>query len=159
MEARKLIHNGKELLIAHGSLHQIGDQKPYFSLTGEIWKANAQGRPYGRDCEACGMLHSEILAAFPDMADLAALHLADEDGLPMYHIENGWYWNGGTKYQEYNRKFLANLLRITEEDADELHRTALTKADFAEQVDAMRPRWKAEALAAIEKYSLRKEPT
>jgi hypothetical protein len=154
MKTTKLISGGKELLIVTGILRKIGNQKPYFSLTGEIWKADLNGSAYGRDCEACGTLHDEILKAFPGMKDLCDLHLSDNDGVPMYAVENGWYWNGGTKWQEYKRETLASYLRISEDEADQLHAEATTKEIFTEKVEAMEDRWAREAKAAIEKYGL-----
>lgn len=76
-------------LTANIELHAIGEQAPYFSLTGEVQI------PRRRDCEACGCIHEDILAAWPDLADVAALHLSDVDGVPMHAEANGWYWLAG----------------------------------------------------------------
>lgn len=79
--------------------HSLGDQAPYFSVTGELWDSEGwyrRGGPDGR-LRACGMLHDDILRAFPQLAPLVALHLADATtGEPMYAYENGWYhYSGG----------------------------------------------------------------
>ena len=153
----KAIAGGKKLLYAKGQLTKIGEQAPYFSITGEIWHRKASG---GKDLRyrgafAGGCLHEEILKAWPDLSDLVALHLSDIDGAPMHSVENGWYWNGGTKWQEYKRETLADHLRISPEEADRVHLTYTTKEAFAEYVEQQRPRWKAEAETAIAKYGLK----
>lgn len=69
-----------------GGLHYIkGNRRPYFSLT-----LSAE------DCGGC--MHDEIMKRFPELAPLAALHLSDDRGVPMYAEENGWYWFAGACY-------------------------------------------------------------
>jgi len=59
----------KNYIEATAILHKIGNQKPYFSLTGRVVEN-------GRE-SVSGAIHKEILAAFPQLADIAALHLSD----------------------------------------------------------------------------------
>ncbi|MDT8900613.1 hypothetical protein [Anaeroselena agilis] len=152
----KKVPGRKEYVYAEGRLTKIGDQTPYFSITGEVYPTKADGtRDRRRSMIACGCIHETILKAWPDLADLVALHLSDIDGQPMHAIENGWYWNGGTKWQAYKRETLAAHLRVSEEEADRVHETCTTKEQFAAYVEAQRPRWKAEAEAAIAKYDLK----
>jgi hypothetical protein len=77
---------GQRYYKAFGGLHYLkGNSKPYFSLTYE------EGITGARDCEQCGAAHEEILKHWPELADLAALHLSDIDGVPMHAVGNGWY--------------------------------------------------------------------
>jgi len=64
-----------------------GNSRPYFSVTGSIDSL--------RGVEiAGGCLHDEILQWFPELADVVALHLADDRGKPMHAAENARYWMG-----------------------------------------------------------------
>jgi hypothetical protein len=140
-------------------LHKIGNQKPYFSLTGRVVEN-------GRE-SVSGAIHKEILEAFPQLEDAAAMHLSDMDGKPMHSFENGKYWAGFTKWEDGNSKHLASLWRISENrarglthdalmaqlwqdgDSDTLPETLLK--DFH---DRQLRRWKQEADNVIKKYTL-----
>jgi hypothetical protein len=144
---------------AKAVLHRIGNQKPYFSLTGRVVKD-------GREVTS-GAIHEEILEAFPEIEDIAKLHLSDIEGKPMHSFENGKYWAGFTRWEEANSKHLASLWRISENrarglmhdalmaqlwqdgDSDTLPETLLK--DFH---DRQLPRWKQEADNVIKKYNL-----
>jgi hypothetical protein len=149
----------KNYIEANAILHKIGNQKPYFSLTGRIVEG---GRESGG-----GAIHDEILKAFPQLADIAALHLSDIDGKPMHSFENGRYWAGFTKWEEANSKHLSNLWRISQDDAAGLLHDALMaklwqdgdgdtlpETLLKEFHDNQIPRWKQEADAAIKKHKL-----
>lgn len=154
--------NPKNYIEATAILHKIGNQKPYFSLTGCVVEN-------GRESYS-GAIHDEILKAFPQLADIAALHLSDIDGKPMHSFENGKYWAGFTKYQDANSKHLADLWRISQDDAAGLLYDALNDKSHEIEVetgeivleetllkefhDRQIPRWKQEADAAIKKHSL-----
>jgi hypothetical protein len=144
---------------ANAILHKIGNQKPYFSLTGRVVEN-------GRE-SVSGAIHDEILKAFPQLADIAALHLSDIDGVPMHSFENGKYWAGFTKWEEANSKHLSNLWRISQDDAAELlHDSLMAKlwqdgdGDTVPETllkefhDRQLPRWKQEADNVIKKYTL-----
>lgn len=138
-----------EYLIADAKLDHIqGNAHPYFSLTGEIWESE---RHYVRRTHhetgllTMGAIADEIVAAFAgdpladEIAHIAAMHLADDDGAPMYADENGWYW------YTRDRETAARHLRVPlEELPDDLARGA-----FTEYVDAQRPRWKEDAARAL----------
>ena len=94
---------------ANAILHKIGDQKPYFSLTGRIV---INGRT-----DISGAIHEEILKYFPQLEDFASIHLSDIDGKPLHSLENGKYWAGFTKWNESNNKNLSKLWRISEKSA------------------------------------------
>ena len=140
-------------------LHKIGNQKPYFSLTGRVVEN-------GRE-SICGAIHKEILEAFPELEDAAALHLSDIDGKPMHSFENGKYWAGFTKWEEANSKNLSNLWRISENRARGLTHDALMaqlwqdgdsdtlpETLFKDFHDRQLPRWKQEADNVIKKYAI-----
>ena len=150
MKLQKLINGSKELLEVDVTLVDLkGNPAPYFSVTGTVYKANRRGERDARfrNCLTCGCIHATILEAFPGLSDVVALHLADINGLPHYAVENGWYW-----VRERNVGNLAGLLRISQEKAEEL--MSISKEEFVEFVRSQKPRWKSEALAAIEKYNL-----
>jgi len=143
-------------------LHKIGNQKPYFSLTGRVVEK-------GRESYS-GAIHEEILKAFPQLADIAALHLSDIDGKPLHSFENGRYWAGFTKWQEANSRNLSDLWRISQDEAAGLLYDALNAQSQNIEVetgdiilegtllkefhDRQLPRWKEEADAAIKKHKL-----
>jgi hypothetical protein len=140
-------------------LHKIGNQKPYFSLTGRVVEN-------GRE-SVSGAIHKEILEAFPQLEDIAALHLSDIDGKPMHSFENGKYWAGFTKWEEANSKHLASLWRISENRARGLTHDALMaqlwqdgdgdtlpETLFKDFHDRQLRRWKQEADNVIKKYTL-----
>jgi len=147
---------------ANAILHKIGNQKPYFSLTGRVVEN-------GRE-SVSGAIHKEILAAFPELDDLAALHLSDMDGKPLHSFENGKYWAGFTKWEHGNPKNLSSLWRISEKSAERLQYDALNEqaqeieVDTGEIVleetllkefhDRQLRRWKQEADNVIKKYTL-----
>jgi len=162
-------------------LHQIGQQKPYFSITGELWRANSAGQRDARfnDCQACGCLHDDILKASPGLADLVAMHLSDVDGIPAYAESNGWFWLAGylsypnRQYAEYHGaseysartsaeclRIFADHCRITLEEAKRIAKLCdgkdndLVRQRWAKQCEAMKPRWAKEAAAMIAKYGL-----
>ena len=149
-------------------LSKIGNQLPLFSIT-------AEERTDLR-LTAWGCMHKEILEAYPDIADLVALHLSDINGVPMHAVENGWYWLASSmglptvEYKHADQKeafdFFCNHCRISAIEADTIrarmrelyeltdtHETA--KCEWVEICESMKPRWKEEADAAIEKYQLK----
>lgn len=146
-------------------LHKIGNQLPYFSLTGRVVRNGQE--------EISGACHDEILAAFPQLADIAALHLSDMNGLPMHSFENAKYWAGFTQWENGNVENLAALWRIGKTRAQELMYDALVdkcneiKEDTGEDIlpetllkefhDRQIARWKQEAENVIKKYSFQVE--
>lgn len=158
-------HGNQITMHINGGLSYIkGNSAPYFSIT-------ADGYENGRESFG-GCCHETILQHRPDYADLVALHLSDIDGAPMYALENGFYHLGGTHWQSANYKVAADHFRITEDEARKLvadlfgdsysqtggflskGAASEAKARLALWVKSQRPRWKAEADAAIAKYSL-----
>jgi hypothetical protein len=164
-------------LIVRGGLHYIaGNSAPYFSLTADEYE---NGRWASGGCQ-----HDLILQHFPELADLAAMHLSDLDGAPMHAEANAWYWLAGTFPDAFGERYhagnstpakspveclavFAKHCRIGEDEAREIQesvrrvtmaaphsRNAVARATCAELVRAMRPRWKTEAEACIKKHAL-----
>jgi hypothetical protein len=156
-----------------------GNAAPYFTLT---YTSHRKGFP--NQCYSGGAGHETIARWYGDrFDDLAALHLSDIDGVPMHAEPNGWYWlagalgGAGKAYHGGNGSpsrtpaeclaTLARHLRITPDEAEALRAEAsaeythnpdgweAARATFGLRLDDMRPRWKAEADAAIAKYGLR----
>lgn len=150
---------------AFGGLHFIqGNPAPYFSL-------QLEGRKLpSRRVEIGGAAHAEILEAAPHLADLAALHLSDVDGVPMHAAANGFYWyagaigGAGERYHGGNGSsakspdecaaIFAKYVRISAEEAAALIARRMNKAQMAEWVETQRGRWKAEAQACIARHGL-----
>lgn len=78
---------------AHGGLHHLrGNARPYFSLTATQERQAGNGRWLE---DSGGAMHEEILRHWPELADLAALHLSDPFGVPSGAAENAFYWIAG----------------------------------------------------------------
>jgi len=95
------------ILRAVGGLEYLkGNHAPYFTLTKEEHR-----RGFPNQCQSCGCDHETLLMHWPQFADLAALHLSDIDGVPIYAETNGWYMlagalprNAGEKYHAGNSR-------------------------------------------------------
>lgn len=164
-------------LKVYGGLHFIrGNHAPYFSLTAMLYqKRNGVWKEDSAGCQ-----HDLILKHFPDLADLAALHLSDIDGVPMYAVENGYYWLAGTA-QGLGEKYhggsgssaqtpdkcldiLMRHFRITAVEAlaliakvsgaYDVDNTKGAKECLAAWVERQKPRWKVEANTCISKHNL-----
>lgn len=158
-------YGGRNLRV-EGGLHYIkGNISPYFSLTCSYRNGG-------------GAAHDLILRHFPQFADLAALHLSDVDGAPMYALENGFYHMGGTdtfgKHNPPNWTHAASHFRLFDgpdaalmlaERLFGVHYSttagflsagarADAKARLASWVDTQRPRWREEADACIRNHGL-----
>lgn len=161
--------NARETLTATLKISRVGNASGYFSLTGEI-RDSRRRRDDGIVARGC--LHDEILKEWPDLADAEALHLSKvETGEPMHAQANGWYWYAGAVVEAGHPKpegagryvgeatqgrsctaIFAGHARITMDEAQQLVERRLSLQQFAEWIDAQRPRWKAEADAAVAKY-------
>jgi hypothetical protein len=127
-------------LVATAQLHKlVGNERPYFSVTGELWDSEGWYLD-GQDglMRACGTLHDEILAAFPKLAPVVALHLSDDTGAPMHDLANGWYW------YEQDKEACARHLRVNVADLP----ADADKEAFTAFVEAQRERWQKEAKEA-----------
>lgn len=137
------------------ALRAFETQTPRFSVTCDI----EQRTPGGRWGEfGGGAMHDEIRVVFPELSDVIKLHLADENGEPMYAVENGLYWLGLTRYAEVRDVAIAARLWRTdvptmtaiESSIHKLvneHGKTPTEA-LSSIADAHRSRWAREADAA-----------
>jgi len=163
-----------------GGLHYIaGNRALYFSLTYTQHRKGFPGQCYSGDAG-----HDVILRYFPRFADLAALHGSDIDGVPMHAEANGWYWLAGAlggaderyhgggfhpflgdgKSEPECLAIFAKECRITLGEADVIASRVLSRQEafgwggarqlWAAMMADMRPRWKAEAEAAIARHNL-----
>jgi hypothetical protein len=136
-----------QILKVEGGLRYIkGNALLYFSLT---YTQHRQGFP---EQDYSGGCNPElILEHWPKFADLAALHLSGLDGAPMHAEANARYFA-----EKGKQDTLQKHLRCADNSAD--HLLVLARAgdwaQFDADVNAMRPRWKQEALACIAKHGL-----
>jgi len=165
---------GDRKIQALGGLHFIASNKvPYFSLTIASW---VRGRE-----DTFGAAHDQILEIWPELKPLADLHLSDINGVPMYAVENGWYWLAGAKSHGFNERFngangsmkrspfeclsiFADHVRVDIPTAQavldmvsDLARddgVKVAKAWFATWIENQKPRWKVEADAVIDSLGL-----
>lgn len=125
-----------------------------FAITGTLWEAN---KPLtDRNTISSGCIHDVIGKTKKSLQPFIDLHLSDGDGVPMYAVENGYYYYSA-QYPDAATWFntLQEYLRI---DSDECHRLvnemnaihteAERKAYFTAYVELCKPRWKQEAEAA-----------
>jgi hypothetical protein len=144
-KSKIFIADGREYTITVTAIlsHCGGNSAPHFSITGAIDKSIAGVKT--REVSG-GCIHPEIKKHFPgEFDDIIKLHLSDIDGVPMYAVENGFYF-----FQQDSGKGY-DYIRVPRDKRDFMQHT---KQDFVDLVDSMRPTWKAEAIRAIEKHSL-----
>jgi len=139
-----------------------------FGVTGEISTERERAK---QDAQACGCIHDELLAAFPQLAPLVALHLSDLEGVPMHAEANGFYWlagnlggigerhHGGSGETGKNAieclNIFAEHMRISDTEAQEISTKAqlafkagFEAADAGESPDAEEFRTKAGNISA-----------
>ncbi len=153
-------------LTAEAKLYALGEQAPYFSLTGELRNLRKRG---DNQVEMAGCMHEELVREWPELAPLAAIHLSDENGVPMHHVANAAYWLGFTQYKTAEvRKapdkgvekvdlpylpYFTNLWRIDEVEARNIYEmciaTAHPRLSLELHADHMLGRWKREAEEAL----------
>ncbi|WCW41026.1 hypothetical protein KK196_19045 [Pseudomonas aeruginosa] len=64
---------------------ELGNGHNSFSITATVWNPRRRD-----DSEACGCLHDDIAAVFPELAPLIKWHLSATDG-PMHYVANTCY--------------------------------------------------------------------
>lgn len=99
--------NTRYRVTADAKLYSLGNQAPYFSVTGEELNLRRRGDD---QLVACGCLHDMIVKYWPELEPVIKVHLADEHGVPMHAVANALYWFGFTKYppdNDYGRRVLA----------------------------------------------------
>lgn len=152
----------KERTVIKIELYECGrNGYEHFSLTSTIYE---DGRDAGGGCN-----HEHILELAPELALFAALHLSDQDGVPMYAVANGFYWFTGmfedglgqgthpgtgsnAKTPAECEKILADHLRAYPEQMQAIKDAMPRNQDeFSHTLEDMsfRAKWKAEAMEAI----------
>ena len=117
--------------------------REYFSITYEaLWR--------GR-CESCGAGHETIRKYFgTQFDDVIPMHLADAEGVPMYALENGFYYLQNP--DEFGSEVVANHFRISLEEVETLRH--LSKDQLSQWVEHQKPRWADEAKEIRAKYKI-----
>ena len=132
----------RSFIVAHVGLHWIdGNRDAYWSATGDLYEPHGtwSGRARfnnDREPDVCGAIQDEILRAWPHLAPIVALHLADSHGFPMYAVENGRY-----HLENGHPEHAASLYRCTVDELPDV-------ADVEAYVEANRERWALEAQKA-----------
>ena len=121
-----------------------GNKTPYFSITGKIYPTN---KPWYTIANGC--IHDLILEFAPEFSDVIKLHMADINGIPMYAVDNGWYW-----IEKENIPFVKSHFRISTNEAKHLIVEMQSKDDVKIYCKAQRNRWLKEAASAILKYDI-----
>jgi hypothetical protein len=173
---------GRHVLIATYGLRQLkGNTRPYFSVTGETW---INGREDSRGCihdeieSAFPGELSDLIALHLSDDDGAPMYAEDNGWYWLAGCAGGLgqqYHGGNNEYlRETPLAIFAKHCRISEDEATRIVRDVVaelgpeseqgpsyTSADYKrarakwQQIcNGMRPRWKREADAAIEKHAL-----
>ncbi len=108
-----------------------------FAITANMYKKGSAIND--NNIDACGCLHDEILAVKPSLQLFVDLHLSDEQGLPMYAVENGYYWFSK------DIAIFAKYMRIPLDKAKELRAEIFDKQQFTKWVETMKPTYLSQA--------------
>jgi hypothetical protein len=154
-------------------IKQPAHPEGYFSVTYELYNSKrAFDLGSTEAVSSCGSSDETILAAFPELEPLVALHMSDvETGEPDHAEANGWYWYAGA--YDLPRRYGPRLEDIYKHQLDEaglpdtdegrrrlMYQRAcrllrvgsipdgLDREAFAEFVNAQRERWAREAREA-----------
>jgi len=179
MVSRTLIRDlpDRSRVVVHLQLRERGDAgglSPAFSVTTDRYERHGthSGKARhrrDRDPDAGGCLHDAALLAFPELAPLVDLHLADsETGEPMHAEANALYfyraarglpggWSDdyqhaereGLSTSDYARRVACSILRVDSILLDDVPEQDLTAA-FHRFVEDQRERWQEEARAGRE---------
>jgi hypothetical protein len=179
MLSRTLIRDlpDRSRVVVHLQMRERGDAgglSPTFSVTTDRYEPH--GTQSGkarhrrdRDPDSGGCLHDAALLAFPELAPLVDLHLADsQTGEPMHAEANALYfyraarglpggWSDdhqhaereGLSASDYALRVACSILRVDEIPLDDVPEQDLAAA-FHQFVEDQRERWQDEACAGRE---------
>lgn len=157
--------NGDYIEVTAQLRDDSGELSPGFSVTASVWEkcGGISGRArkrLGREEDSAGCQHELVLKAFPKLAPIVKVHLADPDGVPMHALANGWYFYSGaaSSYEHaaiaagrdygYSRLLeksdhqrAAEALNIEPEDLPE----GMDREAFVAFVDSLTERWRRDA--------------
>jgi hypothetical protein len=167
-------HVDRSRVVVHLELREkddAGDLSPAFAVTTEVFEAHGthSGKSrhlHDREPDTFGCGHDAALGAFPELAPLVALHLADsETGEPMHAEANSLYfyrtargvrggWTDdyhhakreGLSVEDYAQRLACSILRVTAIPLDDVPEADLDAA-FRQFVNDQRERWRREAIA------------
>jgi hypothetical protein len=153
-------YSDESFAVILAQLHSIGDQAPYFSVTGETWTSEAAWRVNRTNAlHSAGAQHDLALKLFPHLGPVVALHLSDDHGVPLHAFANSWYW-----YSDYDGKGVHDLpghseyAKLTAHERaaaylrvrPELLPIGMGLVDFKAYVESLRPQWQLEADRALD---------
>lgn len=131
------------------------------SVTGEVYyeRQDNNGFFFDNEPDECGQVHDRIFQAFPWLRQLIDLHLTDaRTGVPMYALDNGWYWLRGHGLDPNNiaisddsRRRAAQYLRTTPCVLKDIK----TKEDLARLIETtLAPAWEKQVDSTLALYGL-----
>lgn len=151
-------HDVSEVQWEAGLTKLQGNERPYFGLTGSVY--NGPATKSDRFLITTGAIGNDLALIWPELAPINALHLADDDGVPMHCFANGWFWLGMTRSEPFNAAHVAKHFRISEQAAIDLgfmidvmvvkHGAQFGMDVLNGWIDEQRDRWRSEAEAAKE---------
>jgi hypothetical protein len=90
----KPVSDGYMVVSIGRGIKQPAHPEGYFSVTADIYSSKrAFDLGSTNAIHSSGQQHERVLEAFPELAPIIALHMADvETGEPMHALANGWYF-------------------------------------------------------------------
>lgn len=125
--------------VTYGMHYIFGNSQPYFSITAFTERKTTRKGFNASRCQetvwvedSCGCLHDLIKKKAPHLAPLIDFHLCDQNGLPMYYLENGYYW-----YKENLETFKSYVRLADDETIPEVPKIELPTVldDFGKEHD------------------------
>lgn len=139
---------GKDVIIKIRLNDECHNGHQDFSITGEVYPTGKRG---DINLISAGCCHEEILKAKPDLKLFVDLHLSTAKGVPMYAIENGFYFlkNGGNNSKS-PKDVCMDHFRINESEFEQIA-IAKDKLHLQTIIEKMGlpARWEQEANQAI----------
>lgn len=147
------IIGGEDITVTIRLNDDCGNGHQDFSITGDIYKANA--RKSDKNHLMGGCIHEEILKVFPEFQIFVNLHLCDFNGVPTYAVENGFYHltQGFNNTKPEDKNFTSEYCEYYRISLDqfEVLRQSRSEVQFALNLESLGilAQWKEEAKKAI----------